>query len=252
MQSRILAAILFLVLSIGTDASAEKMRVAIIDFQAQDIPAAEAVKITELIRNEMVNTGAFIVIERAQMGAIMKEQGFQQTGCTDIACAVQIGQLVSARKILLGTVMKLSGTTIITGRIVDVENGVVEFSEKGVAESSDQLYPAVMEFINNLTARIEGRTPVPSKVRTKEAGKKEEGDGGLVENGSFEKPQVSTWSQFKEINGWTAESGEIEVQHGVAGSAMDGTQLLELDANAGSTVYQDIPTTAGEQYVLEF
>lgn len=141
----------------------EKMRIAIIDFQAKDLPENEALKVTELIRDEMVNSGRFIVIERSQMGEIMKEQGLQQTGCTDVSCAVQVGKLLSARKMLVGTVMKMGKRIIITGRIVDVEKGVAEFSERGTSDSEDDLYSAVSRFSKNLSDKIrkdDGKSPV--------------------------------------------------------------------------------------------
>ena len=134
--------------------SAQKMRIAIMDFEAKDIPKKDAEKVTELIRNEMVNTGKFTVIERAQVGSILKEQGLQQTGCTDVTCAVEVGKILSARKILVGTIMSLKGKVVITGRIVDVESSVVEFSEKGVAKSDEEVYDAVISFTRNLTKRI--------------------------------------------------------------------------------------------------
>jgi len=156
MIKKFLFCITAIIFSVCSAHSAEKMRIAVMDFQAKDISANDAAKITELIRNDMVNTGKFIMIERAQMGEVLKEQGLQQTGCTDISCAVEIGKILSVKKILVGTIMSLSGKIIITGRIVDVQNGVIEFSEKGVAESKDKVYAAVMEFTKNLAYRIGG------------------------------------------------------------------------------------------------
>ncbi|MFC1669260.1 CsgG/HfaB family protein [Spirochaetota bacterium] len=135
---------------------AKKMRIAIIDFKAKGIPKSDAVKVSELVRNELINTGKFTVIERAQMKEILKEQGFQQTGCTDVSCAVKVGKLLSAKKILVGTVMKLGRKIIITGRIVDVEKGVAEFSEKGKARSNDDLDIAVENFAAKLSRKIGG------------------------------------------------------------------------------------------------
>ena len=137
--------------------AAEKMTIAIMDFQAQDVPRAEAVKISELIRNEMVNSGRYLVLERAQVGKILKEQGFQMTGCTDVTCAVQVGKLLSARKILVGTVMKFGENVAVTGRVVDVEKGVAEFGEKERAISKDDLFFMVERFCDNLTLRITGK-----------------------------------------------------------------------------------------------
>ncbi len=75
----------------------------------------------------------------------------------------------------------------------------------------------------------------------------------LVINGSFEQPALgSGWKPFKSIPGWTVGVGQIEVQHGVAGKPQHKKQLVELDANNSSAIYQDINTKAGETYRLRF
>lgn len=135
-------------------AAQEKMRIAIMDLEPKDMSASDAGKISELIRNEMINTGKYTVIERAQMNTLLKEQGFQQAGCTDVSCAVEMGKLMSARKILVGSVMKLGAKIILTGRIVDIEKGVAEFSEKSTANDQDHLSEAVSDFVARLSTRI--------------------------------------------------------------------------------------------------
>jgi len=138
--------------------STEKTQIAIIDFHAQNVSKQNAIKVTELIRNEMINSGKFIIIERAQMGAVLREQGFQQTGCTDVSCAVEIGKLLSARKILVGNVMKHGNGIIVTGRLVDVEKGVAEFSGKTISNKNDKVDLAIEKFCESLSDRIAGKT----------------------------------------------------------------------------------------------
>jgi TolB-like protein len=137
--------------------AAEKMTIAVMDFQAQDVARTEAVKISELIRNEMVNSGRYTVLERAQVDKILREQGFQMTGCTDITCAVQVGKLLSARKILVGSVMRFGNNVAVTGRVVDVEKGVAEFAEKERALGKEDIFYMVERFCDKLTLRITGK-----------------------------------------------------------------------------------------------
>jgi len=139
--------------------AADRMVMAVMDFEARDIPKADALKISELIRNEMINSNEYVMIERAQLGKILKEQGFQMTGCVDVSCAVQVGKLLSARKILVGSVMRLGEKIVITGRIVDVEKGIDEFGQKATADSHEELVTAVEKFCEGLTARITGKAP---------------------------------------------------------------------------------------------
>lgn len=137
---------------------ASRTVLAVMDFEAKDIARNESVKVSELIRNEMVNSGEFLIVERNQVDKILREQGFQMSGCTDLSCAVQVGKLLSARKILVGSVMMIGEKIIITGRLVDVEKGVAEYGEKEIAESREDLYYAVERFCDKLTQRITGKT----------------------------------------------------------------------------------------------
>jgi hypothetical protein len=62
------------------------------------------------------------------MNEILKEQGFQQTGCTTQECVIQIGRLIGVSKIIAGSVGKIGSMYVITVRIVNVENGKIENS----------------------------------------------------------------------------------------------------------------------------
>lgn len=159
------AIITILIVLISIPAFAEKMRIAVMDFKGDGVSESTARKVSELIRGEMINSGEFVVIERAQMDSILAEQGLQQTGCTDISCAVELGKMLSAKKMLVGTVMKMGENVVITGRIVDVEKGVGEFSQDHKAESEMELYMASKEFAKKLSTRIMKGLPEESKYR---------------------------------------------------------------------------------------
>ena len=78
----------------------------------------------------------------------------------------------------------------------------------------------------------------------------------LIENGGFELPELDsgTWSLFDSIPGWrlAGERGKIEIQNNVAGSPYEGEQFVELDSTQPSTIYQWVPTVAGQSYILSF
>ncbi len=159
--------LLMLSISFGSPLLAQnnKMRIAIMDFSAKGISVKDARTISELVRNDMINTSAYIVVERDQMNKILNEQGFQMSGCTDDSCAVEAGKLLSASKILVGSIIKLGDKIIITGRIVDVEKGTADFSEKVDAETVNDLDVAAERFVKRLTDRILGKKPEPEKKK---------------------------------------------------------------------------------------
>ena len=137
---------------------AQELRVAVVDFKADGIDEASARRISELIRNEMIKSGRYRIIERTQIDKILTEQGFQLSGCTDSGCAVEIGKLLSANKMLVGTIMKIGNKIVITGRMVDVQSGSADFSADSEAKSENDLNDAVRKFSSSLGAAMEKKS----------------------------------------------------------------------------------------------
>jgi hypothetical protein len=77
----------------------------------------------------------------------------------------------------------------------------------------------------------------------------------LIVNGGFEQAAIAqgSFQHVAELPGWQRASGAaVEVQRGVAGTAGEGAQLIELDAAAPSASYQDVAVSAGASYELSF
>ena len=82
-------------------------------------------------------------------------------------------------------------------------------------------------------------------------------NGEMIVNGDFEVPSIypDEWGFFYQIAGWTASLGSIEIQRGPGphtGAAFSGSQLIELDAGSNSSIFQDVYTETGKQYLLSF
>lgn len=136
--------------------AAEKMQVAVLELQPKGVSKVVAGAVSDIVRSEMVRTGLFVVVERGQMDEILKEQGFQMTGCTDQSCAVKVGQLLSAKKILIGEVNKIGKAFMITVRIVDVEKGTSDFAASEKAENEEALDKAGASITRKLADNIVG------------------------------------------------------------------------------------------------
>lgn len=146
--------ILIVLLILPVAARAEKMLVAVIDLEAKGVSKIVSSAVTDIIRSEMVKTGLFTVVERSQMSEILKEQGFQMTGCTDQSCAVQLGKLLSAQKILVGEINRVGQALMITVRIVDVEKGSSDFAANEKSPTEDDVDKAAMAITKSLAENI--------------------------------------------------------------------------------------------------
>lgn len=103
----------------------EKISIAVSDFEAKGISNDEAAIITNRIRSELTKTGVFTVVERGQMEVVLKEQGFQQSGCTTDECIVEVGQLLNVKQMVAGSIGKIGSILTISARVIDVATGKI-------------------------------------------------------------------------------------------------------------------------------
>ncbi len=110
---------------------AQQLLPAVNDFEAKSMARSAAQTASDWLRAEIINTGAFSVIERSAMEAILKEQAYSMTECADTSCAID-------------------------WRIIDVEKGVAEFAHKETVSSMGYLDKGVARFAKNLALRSQG------------------------------------------------------------------------------------------------
>jgi curli biogenesis system outer membrane secretion channel CsgG len=116
--------IIILISALGAGgARAAKIPVAVMDFEAVGVSAAEAGSVRTLFVGELVKAGRFQVVERSQLEEVLKEQGLSLSGCTDAECAVAAGKLVGASYAAVASVPSLAGYYVINVRVVGVEEG---------------------------------------------------------------------------------------------------------------------------------
>lgn len=112
-----------LILFFSTFAAEQKPTVAVLKLSGGGFAAEDLEGFSNRLRVELFETGAFTVVEREQMEAILKEQGFQQTGCTNAECAVEVGQMLNVQFMITGSLDKVGNIYTINLRKVDVESG---------------------------------------------------------------------------------------------------------------------------------
>lgn len=100
--------------------------IAVNNLEAQGITENEAATLTDVLRNKLINTGLFQVMERGEMETILKEQAFQQSGaCSEAACIVEMGQVLGIEQVLAGSIGKIGKAYSINARIISVESGEI-------------------------------------------------------------------------------------------------------------------------------
>ncbi len=105
----------------------KKSYIAVLSLEAKGDAGKEiATVLSDSLRRALVDTNRFSVVERANMDAILKEQGFSLQDCTSSECIVKVGKLLSAEKIVTGSIGKLGQTYSVEIRLTNVETGQIE------------------------------------------------------------------------------------------------------------------------------
>jgi len=115
-----------LLLCCGLNWSVAQKAMAVIDFEPINISPGEALALTERFRTEiqMIDT-INVYIDRSSMEMVLLEQGFQQTGCSSDECAVEMGQMLGAEEIIVGSIGLIGSTYSVNIRSISVENGKI-------------------------------------------------------------------------------------------------------------------------------
>lgn len=130
-----------------------KLRVGVVDFVNKTSYGAGRLgtSASDILTTELFKTGAFIIIERAQLDQVLKEQGLGQSGVVNPETAAQAGKILGLNAIVTGSVSQFGVSTggsdfgvykqkvqtakcVVDVRVVDVTTGQLLFAESGRGE----------------------------------------------------------------------------------------------------------------------
>ncbi len=107
--------------------AAPRPTVAIMDLQCQGLSAADAGIITDRLLSELGKAGTYDIVERTKRDEILKEQGFTMTGaCDQTSCLIEAGKMLSASKMVGGSIGKFGEAWVVNLRLVDVTTGKID------------------------------------------------------------------------------------------------------------------------------
>lgn len=128
-----------------------KKNVSVLPFVAKGVSETEAEDISDLFAVDLVKTGRFTVLDRANMQRILDEQSFQNSGCTDSACAVEIGKLLNMDYMFTGSVIKLGKLMYLTANIIDISTGQIKKSQESQGFTIATVKKEIDDLVLNLT-----------------------------------------------------------------------------------------------------
>jgi len=110
--------------------------IAIIDFEGIGVTEDEARALTQRLTSEMIVLGVYQVVERSEMKRLLDEQKFQYSGCVDTKCAVEIGKMIGAKYMVVGSISRIDDVYTIDTRLINVESSEAYVSGQYTAQES--------------------------------------------------------------------------------------------------------------------
>ena len=112
--------LLFTLVLCGTVFAQENLPViASLDFELNGVSESEAVIILDFITADLAESGKYRIIDRSQRENIMSEIALSMSGCTDLSCQLEIGKMLSADQLLVGSIGHVGDRNIINLKIRD-------------------------------------------------------------------------------------------------------------------------------------
>jgi hypothetical protein len=123
---------------LGAHAEQPKPILSILDLKTSGVSKSDADVLLDYLSSDLVESGEYTVIDRSQRETVLKEIEFSQSDCTDEACQLRIGKLLSANRIVIGSIGKLEQTYLLNLKMIEVETGkllkAVSGQYKGMSE----------------------------------------------------------------------------------------------------------------------
>ena len=117
----------------------EKPTIAVLDFKYSGIPKIEAEVFLDFITSNIVQTGAYTVIDKAQRRNLLEEMEFSNADCADEQCQLEIGRLLAANQIIVGSLGKVSNRYVLNIKLIEVETAKTLNTASKLYNSMDDL-----------------------------------------------------------------------------------------------------------------
>ena len=96
-------------------------RLVVYDFEAVEPMKIVGLILTEALREELLNSGGFVLVNRENILKIMDEYKLQQSGAVDEAQAVKMGKWLAASEAMTGNLATLGATSILQVKRIDIK-----------------------------------------------------------------------------------------------------------------------------------
>jgi TolB-like protein len=148
---RILSALCFTLCCALAAAQSGQPRVTVLPFEGVGVAGEDVLALTLFFETALQNTGRCQIIEQTEVDKILKAHQYVLADFNDPDKAVQIGRLIPADHIVIGTVGILGGRRYVNVKMIDLSSGAIVGARNATADSLEQLSALLPEVAEQMT-----------------------------------------------------------------------------------------------------
>jgi TolB-like protein len=216
-------------------AQGDKMNIGVTDLSGRGVDEASTAIISDRLRTALYKEGGLTVLERNAMKDVLKEQGFQQSGCTSDACAIEIGQLLGVNYMVVGTVGKLGRLYTIDVRMIQVSTGKIVYSENVDCDCPIEkvLTGSIVSIAQKISRHVKSPdTGAKAGIATGSGSGKSSVNSARAAGQKQDASAAVGEKKPRKVPVLTISLGAAAVAAGVLGVVFDSRMKSELDANS--------------------
>lgn len=149
-------------------AQQEKPIITVLDFTADHVSQAEMRSIISLLSSSLFKTDFFTVIDVSQRETVLKELQFSLSGCSDESCMLEIGKLLSAEAIVIGSIGRVGSKYVFSAKMLETETAKTLSTADGIYADLDALLENINSVALDLSKPYGKAGAAPSVAATKE------------------------------------------------------------------------------------
>ncbi len=110
--------------------------------------------LSSMLMTDLLKIGVFKIVSRERMKEILKEQQLGLTGIVDTTTAQEIGKVLGAEYILMGTFIEFKGTLRIEAQIFHVEKGTMVKADE-ITGNTERFFELEKELVYAISQNLE-------------------------------------------------------------------------------------------------
>jgi hypothetical protein len=163
MEHRLRVASVWLALACALAAAqAPPPRVTVLPFEGIGVAKNDVQALTLFFETALQNTGMCQIIEQTEVEKILRSHQYVMSDFNDPTKAVEIGRLIPANHIVLGTVGTLSGKYYVNVKMIDLRTGTNVGARKATAAALDQLSESLTDVAGQMMGVPLAAPPPPA------------------------------------------------------------------------------------------